>query len=345
MCHFLRALTSLVIFLVALGAEADLKVLNLNVWHGLDAVGTLKFGDLETNSSRKNRRERFLKLAKAGDYDVILLQEVNPVDSLSKKWANELGMDEIHQSDNCGIKVFGWGPPVNFHNGIAIFAKKELNLKKLGSKKLSGDSGFCGDLFSFQLGEFRYALAGEITTKDKTVLLATTHLHHEIGDDKYIKTVNGFSMVSDKRKNDVLKGLAGAQKRRKDEISNLINFLTELRRKKPYDEVILGGDFNSEPGGSEFQLLNSKLFYASHGFQTWRPDINPNAKTDSELKMPFGIKDSETELVEMVRGHRGSNRNLDHIFLSKPQIIELSPFPSTGPQVSDHIGISTKVSL
>ncbi len=118
-------------------AAPTLKVLTLNVWHGL------RSGESKTRFPGEDA---------------------------------ELGYDEIHKVASCGIhlgKILKI--PRNVNEGIAILARAKLKLRRVGKKRLSGNAS-CSATWGFQTKESRYALFGEITVEGRRVLLATTHL-------------------------------------------------------------------------------------------------------------------------------------------------------------------------
>ena len=87
-----------------------------------------------------------------------------------------LGYDEIHKVTSCGLHLGGiYKIPKNVNDGIAILAKPELGLRRVGKKRLSGNAK-CSATWGIQTKESRYALFGEITVAGQKVLVTTTHL-------------------------------------------------------------------------------------------------------------------------------------------------------------------------
>ena len=120
-----------------------LTVLNYNIWHGLNPTSALRFDEFETRERREARLAGFLEQARALDPDIIFLQEVNPAPDRSKGIARALGYDRVFLVDNAGIKIGSLGLPTNLRSGLAILAKKDQGLKKLGGRKLAGTLGSC----------------------------------------------------------------------------------------------------------------------------------------------------------------------------------------------------------
>ena len=118
-------------------------IVSYNAWHGLDAG---EFWVTATESPEQNAgRLRFQveQIAKESA-DVILLQEVNPLPQRAEEYVTalqELGLDytHVHQVDACGIRLSETRALIpGLNNGLAILAKKELQLKKIQGLKLSG---------------------------------------------------------------------------------------------------------------------------------------------------------------------------------------------------------------
>ena len=108
---------------------------------------------------KKQRFQTQLKELEEARPDILFLQELNPVSSLSKKIAQKLGMFGIYHVTNCGTSVLGLGIPTNLSMGIAILVRPPFQIKKIKGFKLSGPFGFCHNpLFTFQYDEFRYGL-------------------------------------------------------------------------------------------------------------------------------------------------------------------------------------------
>ncbi len=105
---------------------------------------------------------------------MIFLQEVNPLPRRAEAYVaalQELGLEytEVHQVDACGIRISqerALLPGLN--NGLAILAKKDLQLRKIKGLKLSGSLGNCDSTSGIQLEELRYGLIAEITLPETT---------------------------------------------------------------------------------------------------------------------------------------------------------------------------------
>ena len=136
----------------------SLKIINYNLWHSLGSTGFLKRRVLEPESHKEQRFQEQIKILKQEKPDILFLQEVNPVASLSRRIAKELDMSYVFQNTNCGLSLGGLGLPINLDMGIAILVRSPLKIKKILGQKLSGPPGTCNPYLTFQYAEFRYAL-------------------------------------------------------------------------------------------------------------------------------------------------------------------------------------------
>ena len=163
---------------VAAAAETGdtLKVLTYNVWHGLRSGESNKRFPGEDPADKETRVAAQIREIEQLDPDLIFFQEVNPNQPEARKYAEALGYDEIHKVTSCGLHLGGlYKIPRNMNEGIAILARPELGLRRVGKKRLSGNAK-CTATYGFQTKESRYALFGEITVDGRSLLVATTHL-------------------------------------------------------------------------------------------------------------------------------------------------------------------------
>ncbi len=338
-----------------------LKVLNYNVWHGLNPTSVLRFGEYETADARRSRYENFLSQARAFDADVLFLQEVNPAPGMSRRIAKDLGMDAVWQIDNAGLKLGSAGVPTNLRSGLTILARKDLELKKIGGKKLSGPRGFCNDWMTFQFNEFRFVLAASITVRGKEILLLNTHLHHgpevtpETKDAMNALVENGD--ITRERADEILAVIAQACEKRRGELEKAMAFARSLGREN--SPAIFAGDFNASPDAAELIWLRDDLGFHSvtkdepgEGFfYTWDWQRNENThqidsfvpvNTFPEEKVNKAIHDLEI----------GLSRRIDYIFYRNADDLfadfESGLFgdkPKDGRMASDHFGIWANFAL
>jgi endonuclease/exonuclease/phosphatase family metal-dependent hydrolase len=249
-----------------------LVVLTYNMWHGLNPDGNLRFGEYETKSQREARLQCFYHYARQLNPDLLFLEEVNPAPGRAKRMARDLGYDYTFLIDNAGIKIGSLGIPTNLRSGLAILAKKDLRLRSLGGRKLSGPFGWINRWCSLQTEEFRYALAAEVFVNKRRVLLMSAHLHHGPEADAEIRAavaqLAAQGKITQARAKGVIADFNLASKRRRQELENAIAFARELGLDD--SPVLFAGDFNASPDSPELAWFKRDL-----GFQSVTKDDDP----------------------------------------------------------------------
>ena len=335
--HFFYTLSIFLFFFISCGypikkespnkpKEISLKVINYNLWHGL-GTGFIEREALEPQGRRETRLVEQFSLFKSAQPDILFLQELNPVSSLSHVIAEELGMNYVYKITNCGISVFTAGIPVNLSMGIAILARPPLEISKILGLKLSGSPGFCKKYLSFQYGEFRYALFALAYHPDYgSFLLVNTHLHHgpewspQIRDQ--LSEWEQTGLLTSGQREELSTAIEKSNQRRKDELQNLFGQLSELQYHYQNLPVILAGDFNATPESSiykqvleEFQLKDTTKAYSVRPY-TWNPEENEDNHTFSAkygVEVPtFG----KIEVEDFFRDYDRRHRRIDYIFIS-----------------------------
>ncbi len=340
-------------------------VVTFNLWHGLNPVGPAKFEEYESPAQREARLDNFLIQIRETKPDIIFLQEVNPAPGLTDKIAQALDFDGVYQVANAGLKIGSVGLPSNFRSGLAILARKELGLYKLGGQKLSGGFGGCGRFFSFQLSEFRYALAARVNINGQDILLANVHLHHGLEITPEIlrgaeELISAGKVTRESWKKAVISA-RDAVSRRERELHALRSFLKSVRTKfNNVNEMpmLLAGDFNSTPGSKDLSAFIKSLALTSvtrddgpdKAIYTWDPEKNRNTHMAADFlpSNPFEefIRDHLKERVMMQR------RKLDYIFYKGEDsffsLRESGIFGNKaikGKMASDHFGVFGKFDL
>lgn len=314
----------------SLNEDIYLKVLSINVWSGLDYKGNWKFGEYESSQLRGKRFTALLKQIKILNPDVIFIQEANPLPRYSIQLADSLNYSEVHQVCNAGIKIGSIGIPINFKEGIAILARKNLCLEKTNTWKLSGSFGLHGDLLSIHFDESIFALAAKIKVEDTPIILVNVHLVAAPPFDS-----------------------AGVL-RRKTEVKKLLENLRETNENYP---VILAGDFNATPESEEIQYLIRDYYFldsyekiTSQKHYTWDGKYNPNTYFSSQHTDALGklLTDEEIKAAD----YDTIQRRIDYIFFnnkfSLDDLIETDIVfdnPVDEVFISDHYGIYSKLNL
>lgn len=359
-----KALVVLVVLAAACGptlpkesAVRDrLVVVTYNLWHGLNPVGLARFQEYETPAERETRLQGFLKFVRERDADVLILQEVNPAPKLTRRIADELGYDCAFVIDNAGLKIGSWGPPFNFRSGQAILAKRDLNLRALGSRKLSGGFGWTAWHSSLQLDEFRDALVAAITVNGRDVLLEGIHTHHGPDADGDIRaaldTLVAQGTITRSRAKEIVAQFGESSARRRNELEGALSLAAETGLAG--GPTLFAGDFNASPGSPELTWLKNERGFASttqdddpaKRLITWDYHRNPNTHFFADFVPVNQFEPDVMRVLDKIVVEQSKridfilHRNFDGFF----RVAEAGLFadePHEGRYCSDHFGIYT----
>lgn len=343
----------------ALSQQKPLRLLTINVWSGLDYVGELRMGEHELAEQREVRFHLLLAQIRKLDADVILLQEANPVSQFAARLSDSLSFDEIHQVCNAGIKFGPLGIPSNFKEGIAILARRSLDLKQHDVWKLSGSPGLYGDVLSIHFDESIFSLVGKIRVGETPVYIVNVHLVAAMPIDSALG--RSFSSYRDKEKlpaqayESTLQEWHEIAERQIGEVAQLRNELSELPANIP---VIVAGDFNAttESPALKSLLSDGKFFETIDPLSpagesiTWDPRINKNINFSTSIVDatgdtvdPYGLLSALCDAVP---------RKIDHIFLSSnfkredigPSRVAIDSSVND-VHASDHFGIAADIAM
>ena len=350
----------------SLPSPETFKVLTYNTLHGLlvERFWVRPGEMLEQQLARFNVRVDQLTDAQP---DLALLQEVNPLPHMAERYvealkARGLNYSQVHQVDACGLRLPGAALLRNLNNGLVILAKAPLRVQKLDGLKLSG-TGSCHDQVGWQLGELRYALIAEVISPatHAKYLVSTAHLHSGIERDMYflheLKDAHrqGRLMHSDH----LMDALRADQELRLREVHVWLNALHRYRDEGPYAGLIIGGDFNFEPGSPEYQELERLGFkdteepaMSEHTLYSYNPETNPLAGHEEEQlprELTDAIADEPAEerqaIISRYRQSIHMPRRIDFLFgmsfmpgACVKQVL-FGEARATGLAGSDHYGI------
>ncbi|HEX2056362.1 MAG TPA: endonuclease/exonuclease/phosphatase family protein [Nitrospiraceae bacterium] len=300
--------------------------------------------------------------------DVALLQEVNPLPHMAERYVEALkgrGLDysQVHQVDACGLRVPGLALLKDLNNGLVILAKAPLQLRKLDGLKLSG-TGSCHDEVGWQLGELRYALIAEVASPatQSKYLVSTAHLHSGIERDMYV--LQALKEAHEQGRlhhyDHLMAALKEDQQLRLRELHTWIKALHRYQEDGPYTGLIIGGDFNFEPGSPEYRELErlglqdtAELASGVPMLNTYDPVVNPLAgHEETGLPPEFDVAiagESAADRKEIIADYRQAIRQARRIdflfsmsFMSKA-CVKQALFGQTlsGKQLvgSDHYGV------
>lgn len=337
-----------------------IRLVDMNVWFGLDGRGIIKIGAYET---RRQRAARFATLA-AGlrnlDPDVIAVQEANPLPGYIHRLAAALGYDAVWKVANSGIKIFGCGLPLNFTAGNAVLAKKGCGLTLLATRRLSG-RGIQYNYFSFHFRELRNAMAVRVVIDRRPLIIFNLQTHYSLPwNQKWKKTVDKLvcdGEISSREAAGISKQIRAGHERTEKDITRLQAFIKAVIKKYDSPYVVMG-DFNTTTESPALQELVNGLGLMDayriknpgrRGF-TWDPHKNPNTARDGSEFWADGKtpKDIVSRLKAQFDSHTG--RRIDFIFLSRHfasaairQADLVFNEPAGGRLASDHFGVQVVV--
>jgi len=286
--YLLKLVCLAAVFVVLSGSfvatAEELRVVTINIWSGLDYVGTLKMGEYETKEVREARYQLLVEELTALDPDVIALNEANPLPRYARRLAKDLDMDYVHAVGMGGIHIGCVGIPVNFREGDAILAKKELNLRSLGKKRLSG-GGIITNFFTFHFSEANQVVGGVIEIAGETVYLLNTHLHagppHEQWFFDIVADAVNDGVISSVGMEEILAKIEDDQTWRQEEVDLMLDWMEDIVPEGV--PVVLMGDFNAQIHAPEIQDIVNAGFIDTYGAAnpdqpgyTWNPEENLN---------------------------------------------------------------------
>jgi len=331
-----------------------LRVLTLNVWHGLRS-GESKTKFPGEDAERKQRRFDW-QVAEIERHrpDVMLLQEVNKNPKESRAYATVFGYDEIHKVASCGIHIGKLVKiPKNVNEGLTILARPHLNLRRVGTKRLSGDA-LCTGTLGFQTKESRYALFGEITVDGRPVLLAVTHLSSPrdvpSGFEDDLQRLVEQGILLEEQRAEIVGKLQSGRARNLKEVEKLLAEIDKQRERMATDDwlppVILAGDFNAQPTAASIRLVEESGWTSvakGPDFLTWDPVTNHENHEIGTRRTPpvptFGIQ----EIEDLLAPRFTTPRQIDYLFISGSAKVLTAEMVMNqardGLYPSDHFGI------
>ncbi|MDZ4660766.1 MAG: hypothetical protein SGJ18_04030 [Pseudomonadota bacterium] len=342
------------------------KVATFNIWHGLNGDSSINMESLEPKGRKFLRLNYQRDILRDLAVDLVFLQEVNPCPRLSKELAEHLNLDEVHQIDNAGIKLLGFGFPKKLFGGITILAQRNLGLKHVESVKLSGPRfSFCNEFLSLQLHEHRYCLIVEVSHPSfGRILCANVHLHHglelSLSLVKNINSLREANLISQSDYDQIMAIGRAAQERRFHEIKTMAEAFKRIQAAQKYQGLILAGDLNCSEESQEWQNIidlgfsdnNIKLNGPNTNF-TWNTQENKvNHDLGKNFHFPWFLNKKFTDLAARdnlrlaLMDNEFRKRRIDYIF-SKGDIdkalvssILFADRPNKNELVaSDHFGV------
>lgn len=333
-----------------------LKVLDINVWSGLDYIGTLTMGTYESAPIREKRYQALVQQIKELDPDVIGVHEANKLPDYARRLAADTGCTAFHHVGVGGVRMGPVGLPWNLREGDAILVKKELKPEFVGRRQLSG--GYVGKWVTFHFADATQVIAIKITVNQQPLYVYATHWHASLTDapailEKAQELVNNGKAGPEGYQNLQADIKAGADWRM-SEAEKTLAFIQETAGKNP---VILMGDFNAESSSREIQTLMAKgltdtfthINKDAPGF-TWDPATNLNQKAHYLNDDPIDNNDMMATIQAL---DKTLPSRIDYIFAGPQAFIESGQIAIKSSRVvmqkiidhvhaSDHYGIFTE---
>lgn len=335
-------------------AGHDLSVITYNVWHGLRSSGSRWRLPGEDPARTERRFALQLEELRKLQPDVLLLQEVNPNQRRARRYARALGYDEIHKVTNCGIHLGPLEIPRNMNEGLAILARPELGLVRVGSKRLSGNA-HCSATWGFQTRESRYLLMGQIAVGGRRLLLVTTHLSSPPSVvpelEERLEELVAAGTIDESQRGEIVQRLAADRARQLGEVRRLLDEIESTVTERHCDGVVLAGDFNARSGSVSLEPILRAGFLAavSDGeLATWDPLRNAeNHAIGRPRRAPLPDFGS-AELAELLERGRQVGRQIDHLFVEGGIRVASASLVMEGTAAlrpSDHFGLLAELDL
>jgi len=337
-----------------------LRILDINVWSGLDYKGYLKCGEYETAEVREKRYKSLGTQIRQLNPDIIGIHEANKLPHYAERLAEDLGYEYFYHVGVGGIRLGPVGLPWNLREGDAILAKNSLNPEFVGRKQLSG--GYVGNWATFHFSDATQIMAIKITRMDRQIFIFATHWHASLSDAEYIlekaKDLYDSGEIAEEEYRDILLKIEEGVKWRLSESKKTIDFIKQTAGDCP---VVLMGDFNAKSDSREIKnLINSGLVDAFHyvnpdspGF-TWDPETNLNYR--AHYARDHG-SDSDMNAYARLENFAGEiPRRIDYIFLGPSHQLDSASISIEscdivmkeilhGVHASDHYGVFAVIKL
>ncbi len=339
-------------------AGNTLKIVDINVWSGLNYEGIWQMGEYESAEIREQRYQSLISQLKALDADIIGLHEANPLPDYADRIARDLGMTGIYHIGLSGIRIGALGLPLNLREGDVILAKPALQPEFAGRKQLSG--GFVGNTISFHTSDATQIIAMKITFQDRDFYIFATHWHASPpGSAEVLLQLRKLQSSGEYLRedhSDAVKKVREGVEWRMSEAKQTLAFIEEIAGDNAF---ILMGDFNAPPTSREIQLLTAlpmidsyaELHSSEYGY-TWHPKQNEHFLRHYQPETGF---DKSFSLYEnLQRWAKQLPNRIDYIFLGPEKLYNLGQLklkssrvvldkPVNGIQASDHFGVFTEI--
>ena len=330
-----------------------LRVVDINVWSGLDYTGYLTMGEYETPEVRVKRYRALVAQLKELDPDIIGVHEANRLPGYIRRLADDLDYDAVFHVGIGGLRAGPIGLPWNLREGDAILAKRDLNLTPAGRLQLSG--GHVGSFFTCHFEDATQVVAARIEVEKTSVFLFSTHWHASVldtpGMSAKAETLANHAGEMEAAMEEVRKG----KQWRMDEARKTLAFIGSVAGSTP---VILMGDFNATEETKEIRTL------LDHGLVDTFRQANPDkmgatwdARTNRNIIHHYLKPGMPTSggLVEKLNWiQEGLPKRIDYIFTGPEKVLNAKGISVRSSRVvlnrivdgvhaSDHFGVLSEI--
>lgn len=328
----------------------SLKLLTLNAWTGFDAHGQLRMGRYESDAEQKRRRSDLIAFIREADPDIVALQEVCPILSSAREIAAGVGGSFRCQIANAGVKLFGYGFPIGFSEGLMVIARHGLSIRDSSSLRLSGPSTlFWRELLAWQTAETRWLMEVEVQGYDHPLHIFNVHTHFSPPlSPALLHEVAQCAESAGLDKGTESAALAGLQ-RRQSELQSAFDYVYWVTEGEP---AVVLGDLNTEPAEEWFRALMTKDgitdVLALDAPPTWDPLHNPLAELSTSFRFPTGKGKKGLDIISAVYDRVA--KRVDYILLKafpgSSKVARACVVPSNNPAgcwFSDHSAVVAEI--
>jgi len=333
-----------------------LRIVDINIWSGLDYKGKLMMGEYESAQVRELRYQSLLSQLQELKADVIGIHEANLLPQYARRIALNLDYDVYYHVGVGGVRAGPIGLPWNMREGDAILARKSLAMEPVGRKQLSG--GLVTNFFTFHLDDATQVVGVKLHHQDKELFVFATHWHASLLMDPKIKAtlmdLRKTNAITEAQADEFISAANAGSSWRISESAKTLQFVRENVGESGF---ILMGDFNSTADMPEINMLKedgmldsySILNPDSNGY-SWDPYLNLNIQLHYTKTDALHAHQAMNAVYKMEQQAR---RRIDYIFIGNSVENGISPIASSvvlqqaieGVHPSDHFGIYTEIEL
>lgn len=339
----------------AFGADAGpiVRIVNLNTWIGCLPRTLTRVVPIEPPGHKQKRIAALVAELTERAPDVITLQECLPMPGFAKDLARSLGYDLVWRVANSGLRIGSFGLPtgVGRGEGLAILARRELGMRKIGTKRLSG-IGLVTNICAFHAGPMRFAIAVKVVIYGRPLIVVTSHVSYSFPSREAFHVgwaeLHRRAVVKHPDPPRWLSRMAKDNDQVRDkELQRLARWLATLRRRHGGAPVLMGVDFNLDPETPQVLdfLAVTRMVNALHdrepGMLTWDPGGNDNISFDLDYRWPDGA--DKSPILQLMAYLDSIPQCPDHVMLSPGLTLtdagRAFDHPVDGVLASDHYGI------